>query len=266
METDLRDSEPSSRAVERETARSAEQWANWTTDQIRSAIEAEREQTFDLLTEVLVRIKKDMIPEVVATLPALRGPVGPAGPVGKLPIAQEWHRETVYYEGSVVTYEGGSYQALRDTGEPPDNETHWQCLAAPGRDAKSFRHRGTFKYDVEYASHDIVALNGGSFLALHDKPGLCPGPGWQLLVAPGKRGVAGERGPQGDRGPAGVPGPPFRAACCRNRAGRYLNNSGRGSGMKPSRFGICTRGSVCASRTVALSIILPSARMKATTE
>ena len=52
----------------------------------------------------------------------------------------------------------------------------------------------------------------------------------------------------------------------RNRAGRYLNNSGRGSGMKPSRFGICTRGSVCASRTIALSIILPSARMKATTE
>jgi site-specific recombinase XerD len=51
-----------------------------------------------------------------------------------------------------------------------------------------------------------------------------------------------------------------------NRAGRYLNNSGRGSGMKPSRFGICTRGSVCASRTIALSIILPSARMKATTE
>jgi hypothetical protein len=93
METDIRHTEPSSRAVEREKLASAEQWSNWTTDQIRSAVEAEREQIFELLTEVLVHIKKDMIPEVVATLPALRGPIGPAGPVGRLPIAKEWLRE-----------------------------------------------------------------------------------------------------------------------------------------------------------------------------
>ena len=167
------------------------------------AIEDERERTFELLTELLVRIQRDVIPEVVATLPALRGPVGPTGPTGKLPIAKEWTRETVFYEGSVVTYDGGSYQALRDTGEPPDNETHWQCLAAPGRDAKSIRHRGTYKEDSDYTAYDAVALNGGSFLALHDKPGRCPGPGWQLLASPGKRGVAGERGPQGPAGPPG---------------------------------------------------------------
>ena len=128
------------------------------------------------------------------------------GPTGKLPIAKEWTRETVFYEGSVVTYDGGSYQALRDTGEPPDNEAHWICLAAPGRDAKSFRHRSTFKDDAEYASHDIVALNGGSFLALHDKPGVCPGPGWQLLCAQGKRGATGEQGPRGDTGIVGPSG------------------------------------------------------------
>jgi hypothetical protein len=210
METDIY--EPSSPASEQGKAASAEEWANWTTNQIRSAIEAERERTRALLIELLAQIENDFVPEVVATLPALRGPVGPAGPAGKLPIAKEWRRETVYYEGSVVTYDGGSYQALRDTGEPPDNETHWQCLAAPGRDAESLRHRGTFKEDSKYAAYDVVALNGGSFLALHDKPGACPGPGWQLLAAPGKRGVAGERGPQGDRGPAGVAGPPGKDA------------------------------------------------------
>jgi len=201
METDISYTEPSSRAFERGTATSAE-WSNWTTNQIRSAIEAERERTFDLLTELLVRIQRDTIPEVVATLPELRGPVGAAG---KLPIAKEWQREKVYYEGQVVTYDGATYQALHDTGEPPDSGAHWICLAAPGRDAKSFRHRGTFKDNTEYASHDIVALNGGSFLALHDKPGLCPGPGWQLLCAQGKRGATGEPGP---RGPIGVAGPP----------------------------------------------------------
>jgi hypothetical protein len=212
MEADIRHSELSSRAIERETAASAEQWSNWTTNEIRSAIEAERERTFELLAELLAQIQRDVIPETVATLPALRGPAGPVGPPGKLPIAKEWTRETVYYEGSVVTYDGGSYQALRDTGESPDNETHWRCLAAPGRDAKSIRHRGTFTEGSDYAAYDAVALNGGSFLALRDKPGPCPGPGWQLLAAPGKRGVAGERGPQGDRGSTGAAGLPGKDA------------------------------------------------------
>jgi hypothetical protein len=195
MESDITYGEPSSRTFERETAASTEQWSNWTTNQIRSAVEAERERTFDLLTELLVRIQKEVIPEVVATLPALQGPVGPVGPAGKLPITKEWQREKVYYEGEVVTYDGATFQAIHDTGVPPAvNKAHWICLAAPGRDAKSFRHRGTFKDDAEYASHDVIALNGASFLALYDKPGPCPGPGWQLFAAPGKRGVTGERG------------------------------------------------------------------------
>ena len=209
METGIRYNEPSSRAFERETTTSAEEWSNWTTSQICTAIEAERERTSALLTELLVLIQNDVVPEVVATLSALRGPPGPVGPAGKLPIAKEWQREKVYYEGQVVTYDGAAYQALHDTGEPPDNEAHWICLAAPGRDAKSFRHRGTFKDHSEYASHDIVALNGGSFLALHDKPGVCPGPGWQLLCAQGKRGATGEPGP---RGPTGIAGPPGKDA------------------------------------------------------
>ena len=96
------------------------------TNQIRSAIEAERERTFALLTEVLVRIQKDMIPEVVATLPALRGPAGPVGPAGKLPIVEEWTRETVSTKAPSSPTMAAAYQALRDTGEPPDNEAHWQ--------------------------------------------------------------------------------------------------------------------------------------------
>src|SRR5262249_2174409 len=49
----------------------------------------------------------------------------------------------------------------------------------------------------------IWSLNGGTFLSLRDKPGPCPGAGWQLMSAPGKRG---ERGAQGERGIAGPPG------------------------------------------------------------
>ena len=116
MQTDISYSEPSSRGFERGTATSAE-WSNWTTNQIRSAIEDERERTFALLSELLALIQRETIPEVVARLPELRGPAGPVGPAGKLPIAKEWQREKVYYEGQVVTYDGATYQAVHDTGE-----------------------------------------------------------------------------------------------------------------------------------------------------
>jgi hypothetical protein len=67
--------------------------------------------------------------------------------------------------------------------------------------------RGTFNETAEYRRLDVVALNGGSFVALKDKPGPCPGSGWQLVASQGKRGVAGEtgeRGPPGPRGDAGA--------------------------------------------------------------
>src|SRR5262245_38600032 len=125
MESAIKYSEPSSPAFERETTTSAEQWSNWTADQIRSAIEDERERTIALLAELLAQFQRETIPEIVARLPELRGPAGPVGPAGKLPNAKEWQREKVYYEGQVVTYDGATYQALHDTGEPPDSEAHW---------------------------------------------------------------------------------------------------------------------------------------------
>jgi len=66
--------------------------------------------------------------------------------------------------------------------------------------------RGTFDETVEYHLLDVVALNGGSFIALKDAPGPCPGSGWQLLASQGKRGVAGEKGERGAQGPQGNPG------------------------------------------------------------
>ena len=62
--------------------------------------------------------------------------------------------------------------------------------------------RGTFKAGESYRAFDVVALNGGSFIAKKDNPGPCPGAGWQLIASQGKRGDKGERGLQG---PSGVP-------------------------------------------------------------
>jgi hypothetical protein len=66
--------------------------------------------------------------------------------------------------------------------------------------------RGTFDETADHQRLDVVALNGGSFIALKDVPGPCPGPGWQLLAGPGRRGAAGERGERGPSGPQGNPG------------------------------------------------------------
>jgi hypothetical protein len=93
-------------------------------------------------------------------------------------------------------------RAKRDTGQPPSH-AHWICLAAAGRDGKTIAVRGTFNETAEYHRLDVVALNGGSFIALKDAPGPCPGSGWQLIASQGKRGVAGARG---ERGPQGNPG------------------------------------------------------------
>ena len=116
-----------------------------------------------------------------------------------------WTPETVHYEGDVVAYDGGTFQARRDTGQPPSH-ADWLCLATAGRDGSSVNIRSTFDANADYRRLDVVAFNGGSFIALKDAPGPCPGAGWQLVASQGKRGAAGEKGERGERGPKGDAG------------------------------------------------------------
>ena len=66
--------------------------------------------------------------------------------------------------------------------------------------ALATRVRGTYQAGVTYTRGDMVALDGGSFVARKDNPGPCPGAGWQLMAKQGARGIAG---PKGERGPSG---------------------------------------------------------------
>ena len=77
----------------------------------------------------------------------------------------------------------------------------------PGSDGRSVTVRGLYADTQAYSANDLVALNGGSFIATKDDPGPCPGDGWQLLARQGKTGQPGERGGKGEPGPAGPPGP-----------------------------------------------------------
>jgi len=171
---------------------------------IAERIAAEHQFMCDIVAEVLAELHKEW--EVGAMgPPGPSGPPGEQGPPGKLPLVKLWVPETVYYAGDVVAYDGGTFQAKRDTGQPPSH-ADWICVATAGRDGESIAVRGTFDETSDYRRLDVVAFNGGSFVARKDAPGPCPGSGWQLLASQGKRGVAGARGERGERGPKGDPG------------------------------------------------------------
>lgn len=86
-------------------------------------------------------------------------------------------------------------------GGPPSRTR--DCLAAAGA---GFTIRSTYDANEEYKHLDVVIVNGSSFIALKDNPGLCPGPDWRLLASRGSRGSRGERGVTGIMGLRGERG------------------------------------------------------------
>lgn len=135
---------------------------------------------------------------------SIKGDKGDDGAPGLLPIVEAWI-DGVHYEGQVRSHDGGTWQAVRDTGRAPPHED-WICLAGRGADGEnglSLNPRGLWLADETYRRNDIVTLNSSSFAAVTDDPGPCPGDGWKLLAGQGKRGVPGDKGDKGDRGPPG---------------------------------------------------------------
>jgi hypothetical protein len=68
------------------------------------------------------------------------------------------------------------------------------------RPQRSLTVCGTYDPQSEYRALDTVALGGASFTAKVDKPGPCPGDGWQLVAAQGKKGAQGPQGEPGRNG------------------------------------------------------------------
>jgi hypothetical protein len=68
------------------------------------------------------------------------------------------------------------------------------------RAQRSLEVAGTYDPTVKYRALDVVATGGASFCARTDDPGVCPGPGWQLVAAQGKKGAPGRDGVDGKNG------------------------------------------------------------------
>ena len=195
----------------------------------RQALDGVRRQGDERLTELRtalgdLRLAVDDIRKWMATAPPVAGPPGPEGPQGDVgpqgppgpvgppapfPQVKAWSADAISYRGDVVTHAGATWQAQRDTAKEPPHPD-WIQLAVPGRDGRdavSPTVRGTWRADAEYRALDVVAKDGGCFIAKCDAPGVCPGPDWQIVSTRGARGERGERGPEGERGPAGPAAP-----------------------------------------------------------
>jgi len=134
------------------------------------------------------------------------GVQGPEGPRGLLPEIKSWRQDEITYRGEVVTYDGGCFQAVKDTAMVPGGKD-WCMIAAPGKDGRSFRIRGVHKEGVVYDALDVVTLDRAWLVAKRDAPGPCPGPDW--IAGPigrkGDKGLHGERGPTGGKGEDAAP-------------------------------------------------------------
>jgi hypothetical protein len=102
----------------------------------------------DIVAEVVAQLQDEWVVGAMGP-PGPSGPRGEQGSVGKLPLVKLWVPEIVYYAGDVVAFDGGTYQAKRDTGQPPSH-ADWICLATPGRDGGSIAVRGTFDENADY--------------------------------------------------------------------------------------------------------------------
>jgi hypothetical protein len=82
---------------------------------IGERIAAEHQFMCDIIAEVVAHLQDEWEKGAMGP-PGPSGPRGEQGPPGKLPLVKLWMPETVYYAGDVVAYDGGTFQAKRDTG------------------------------------------------------------------------------------------------------------------------------------------------------
>jgi hypothetical protein len=165
-------------------------------------LSTERREFGDLL-ERRTRGFELKLAELSGAVDVLRGAQPP--PPAQFPRVKAFSADTIYYEGDIVAFAGGTWQAQRDTGKAPATKD-WVALAVAGRDGRTPRVHGTYSADAAYQALDLVMRESSSFIATRDDPGPCPGNGWQMIACGGKRGTAGEKGERGAQGPQGNPG------------------------------------------------------------
>ena len=189
-------------------------WEKW----LRSHLDIEREFMIEVFGEALginchelrdrISPLELKLAELTGAIDILRGLQPP--PPAKFQTIRAWKPDTIYHEGAIVAFAGGTWQAQRDTARVPGAQD-WVCLARSGN---SLTPRGAYDDHADYRCLDVTMVDGSSFVAMKDRPGPCPGADWQLLASRGSRGdrgIKGERGLIGPRGERGAAAPTIQS-------------------------------------------------------
>ena len=133
-------------------------WEKWLRGHLDIVIEACGEALGISCQELRDRISplELKLAELTGAIDILRGLQPP--PPAKFQTIRAWKPDTIYHEGTIVAFAGGTWQAQRDTGRVPGAQD-WVCLASAGH---SFTVRGTFNETAEYHRLDVVARNGAA--------------------------------------------------------------------------------------------------------
>lgn len=129
------------------------------------------------------------------------GKDGAPGAPGAFPLSRAWS-DRIHYQGEIVTHQGSTWQASRDTAAAPPDDA-WSPLALRGDDAPVGEVRGLYDPSASYRKFDLVTFDNSEWRAVKDDPGPLPGDGWIISAKRGKPGIKGERGEPGERGPPG---------------------------------------------------------------
>jgi hypothetical protein len=199
-------------------------------ESLGEALGIARTQLLDQIEPQLKKISavELKLAELAGAIDILRGLQPP--PPAKFPTIRTWTEDTIYHEGDIVAFAGGTFQALRDTARGPGAQD-WVCLAKPGN---SLTVRGTYDGDGDYRCLDVTMINGSSFIALKDRPGPCPSSDWQLLASRGSRGDRGPKGepgltgPRGERGQAAAAIQSWQIDCARYAATPIMSDGSAG--------------------------------------
>src|SRR5262245_62008097 len=147
----------------REELEPAYDWSGWER-WLRGHLDIERQLLIEGLgealgmksVELLGRIEPQLrklelkLAELTGAVDVLRGKQPP--PAAKFPMISAWRPDTIYHEGTIVAFAGGTWQAQRDTARAPGMQD-WICLATRGH---SLAVRGTYEDDVEYCCLDVT--------------------------------------------------------------------------------------------------------------
>jgi hypothetical protein len=126
------------------------------------------------------------------------GKDGAPGKAGQFPIPRAWSAQ-IHYAGQIVTHDGSTWQACRDTAAAPPGED-WSPLALKGSDAPVGKVCGRYDPAASYRAFDLVNADNCEWRAKYDEPGPLPGDGWAQAARQGKPGPKGERGERGEPG------------------------------------------------------------------